>query len=551
MVLWMPYLRAQATICPASSPALTEPSPTSPSSLTPASASSLKSCSAIPFSMTGAPASTLTPPGRKLSKARCAVMARALRPTMSLGRPGRCTSPAEIMVVTPPCRVESIQPIWPWRGVQSPKTGCTWLSIRPGHTQVLRASITTSGAEVSQSDSLPTETIRPSFTTMVSASRTGRSMSPDSSRPMFLMTSLPDLPEATASAMDLLLQSGCPGESFHRRRGSRIMRPRRFGKGRSHAQRGFDHERFPMSNGLGRLDVFAEEGRQREPVGSMEISQPGDHQIEVARRQVAAEDALGGAAAEHPVDRADRGGRVLPRLRRLADVLAAVQVLGVEQRDELGIRPVVVQHEAHDLPQRFDRTLGIEVELGLRHVEAVVACLQHREVQALLVAEVVIDHPVVRLRRLGNLLDAPAREAMLGEDLGGRAQQAFARGLRGQFAHSRLAPRPGLGRGAACRGWIAAHVMSPLAEIVIAAPYCSANARSMTKSPGVEVLPSLKPLRSSRCLRSCSMPGLPQIITRSSSGLISGTPRSLKILPLSISSGMRPVLRNSSRVTVG
>mgnify|MGYP007007741248 CR=1 FL=1 len=70
---------------------------------------------------------------------------------MSLGRPGRCTSPADTMVVTPPFMVESIQPIWFWRGVQSPNTGCTWLSIRPGATQVWRASITVLAWSVSQS----------------------------------------------------------------------------------------------------------------------------------------------------------------------------------------------------------------------------------------------------------------------------------------------------------------------------------------------------------------------------------------------------------------
>ena len=45
--------------------------------------------STMPFSITGAPARTFTPPGLKLSNARCAVMASALSPTMSLGRPGR------------------------------------------------------------------------------------------------------------------------------------------------------------------------------------------------------------------------------------------------------------------------------------------------------------------------------------------------------------------------------------------------------------------------------------------------------------------------------
>ena len=58
--------RAQATISLASYPAFTVPSPTSPSNVTPAAANSMKSLSTIPFSITGAPASTFTPPGRKL-----------------------------------------------------------------------------------------------------------------------------------------------------------------------------------------------------------------------------------------------------------------------------------------------------------------------------------------------------------------------------------------------------------------------------------------------------------------------------------------------------
>ena len=43
-------------------------------------------------------------------------------------------------MVTPPCKLLSIQPIWFWRGVQSPATGWTWLSIRPGATVVPLAS---------------------------------------------------------------------------------------------------------------------------------------------------------------------------------------------------------------------------------------------------------------------------------------------------------------------------------------------------------------------------------------------------------------------------
>ena len=54
---------------------------------------------------------------RKFSCQRWAAIAIALRPMMSRGRPGMWTSPAEIKVVTPPCRVESIQCNCCWRGV--------------------------------------------------------------------------------------------------------------------------------------------------------------------------------------------------------------------------------------------------------------------------------------------------------------------------------------------------------------------------------------------------------------------------------------------------
>ena len=50
---------------------------------------------------------------------------------------------------------------------------------------------------------------------------------------------------------------------------------------------------------------------------------------------------------------------------------------------------------------------------------------------------------------------------------------------------------------------------------------------------------------------SFSIAGPPQIIARSVFGSICGKPMSLQSLPLAISSGSRPWLRNGSRVTVG
>ena len=230
IVLCIPCLRAHATIRAASSPALTEPSPTSPSSFTPAAAISAKSLSVIPFSITGAPASTFTPPptpaARIPSNARCAVIASAFTPVTSLGRPGRCTSPAEIIVVTPPFMHDSIQPSWFCRGVQSPNTGCTCESISPGASAVPRQSITRRGLSQSQSACLPTAAISPSSTTIVSASRIGASMSPESIRPTLRITTLPDDSVAAVTAICALLLLALAARD-RRAPCGRSLRPRR------------------------------------------------------------------------------------------------------------------------------------------------------------------------------------------------------------------------------------------------------------------------------------------------------------------------------------
>src|SRR6478735_4435775 len=100
------------------------------------------------------------------------------------------TSPAEIMVVTPPCRKLSIQPIWFCRGVQSPATGWTWLSIRPGATVVPLALTMVVAPSVLTSLSRPIAVILPFSATMVSASRIGFSSAPDSNSPILRTTSL-------------------------------------------------------------------------------------------------------------------------------------------------------------------------------------------------------------------------------------------------------------------------------------------------------------------------------------------------------------------------
>ena len=86
----------------------------------------------------------------------CARIASAFTPAGSVGRPGVWGSPAEIIVVVPPCRYESMKSTWSCRGVKSPITGCVWLSQKPGVTVAPAASITASMPDPSAPAASPT-----------------------------------------------------------------------------------------------------------------------------------------------------------------------------------------------------------------------------------------------------------------------------------------------------------------------------------------------------------------------------------------------------------
>ena len=114
------------------------------------------------------------------------------------------TSPAETIVVTPPCR--QLDPAELVAGVQSPQTGCTWLSISPGASVPgIDRNGGTSGVDVF----FPADELHQPPQT-VSASRMGRSRSPLRRIPIFRISScwaLRTLAEAT-SLMSILEDKG-------------------------------------------------------------------------------------------------------------------------------------------------------------------------------------------------------------------------------------------------------------------------------------------------------------------------------------------------------
>ena len=94
-------------------------------------------------------------------------------------------------MVTPPCRVESIQPSWFCRGVQSPDDGVDVAVDQAGRDDgPLRVD---DGRRALGVDVLRAARPRdpPSTATIVSASRIGLSIAPDSRRPMLRINVLP------------------------------------------------------------------------------------------------------------------------------------------------------------------------------------------------------------------------------------------------------------------------------------------------------------------------------------------------------------------------
>ena len=112
-----------------------------------------------------------------------------------------------------------------------------------------------------------------------------------------------------------------------------------------------------------------------------------------------------------------------------ADELAAVDVLDRHQPDEGLVVEVVVEGQLGEPAHRHDRVDVVDLQLLLGLADAAVGVLQHGQVELLLAAEVVVDHPLGGAGALGDLVDPGARVARLGEDLGGDGQQLGARAL--------------------------------------------------------------------------------------------------------------------------
>ena len=101
-----------------------------------------------------------------------------------------------------------------------------------------------------------------------------------------------------------------------------------------------------------------------------------------------------------------------------------MDVLDRDQPDERRVRVVVVEGQLGDAGVRPRPAAGRRRGSPARPPDAAVGVLEHGAVELLLAAEVVVDHPLRGAGPLGDLVDPGAREALLGEDLGGHLRAA-------------------------------------------------------------------------------------------------------------------------------
>src|SRR5882724_8956956 len=142
-------------------------------------------------------------------------------------------------------------------------------------------------------------------------------------------------------------------------------------------------------------EVAAENGRERVAVREIEEAERRDADIELNRIDALAERAGRGTALEQRRDHADQRRMQLANASRLLQIAGAVEVLGRKQAEKFRVLDEIAPGELDQLAHAVDRIALDDVEPDLGRADGGVGGLEHCEIEPLLVAEIVVDHPLV------------------------------------------------------------------------------------------------------------------------------------------------------------
>src|SRR5437868_216516 len=169
--------------------------------------------------------------------------------------------------------------------------------------------------------------------------------------------------------------------------------------------------------------VLAEDRRQRRRVREVEIAEPGNRDIEVYGVDPFAEYAGLDALAEDGRNQADQRRMHRLQLARAAHVPGAPTIFVVQQHDEVRVRGEVIEGTLYQFLDRLFGRQSLEVELALLGADLLIDPFEYRQIQRILVTEVVIDELLVDARARGDLVDPGAGKAAAGELAPCRRQQ--------------------------------------------------------------------------------------------------------------------------------
>src|SRR6185437_5768176 len=177
----------------------------------------------------------------------------------------------------------------------------------------------------------------------------------------------------------------------------------------------FDDLVTPRRQRLGRAHVALEDGGEGGAIGDVEDAERADRHVQLDRVDAALEDS-GLLTARHDApDRVDhRDVELADRLRAL-HVHAVHDVLVHHETHELGVGVIVIEGRGDQRGERLLGRLVLQIERRLLPADRRVGGLQHREVEPLLAAEVVVDHALAGARAIGDRVDPSAAEATLRE----------------------------------------------------------------------------------------------------------------------------------------
>src|SRR6266545_5456579 len=116
--------------------------------------------------------------------------------------------------------------------------------------------------------------------------------------------------------------------------------------------------------------------------------------MKIDRVDAIAEHALLASAPKDPVEPRDHAGVKLAQVRIPLQVPARVNVLDTDEADEIGIAFVVIEGGFDQATQRLARAALVYIEAIFEAPDAAIGLGQYRQIELLLAAEVVIDHPL-------------------------------------------------------------------------------------------------------------------------------------------------------------